>query len=268
MDYFQQLRALIVSEDLEEKVGGPVRLLSRMEAPWLRRSAEAEIARRPTLSDGMTPGRPRGIAVATPMETARRHDLTSVEGRARLLHAVAQIELSAVELALDSSLGFPEAPPEYHHEMVAVAVDEGRHFRMLDGRLREWGCSFGVFPVHANLWGQARTARDILERMAIVPRILEARGLDATPGLVARFQKAGDPETASLLETIYREEIGHVAVGSRWFSYFARRHGKDPEALFGEILRRFHEEQGRGRYLPNREARRQAGFTDAELALL
>jgi len=262
MGYLRDLHRLICTPDLDEKVDGPSRLVSGLSEAVIQK------ARREGWHGPVpVPGRPAGMGLASPRDTARPHDFSTPEGRSRLLHAVAQIELCAVELALDSSLSFPEAPFEYHREMLALAAEEAGHFRMLRRRLEETGHRFGDFPVHGNLWSQARQAEGLIERMAIVPRILEARGLDATPALIVRFQRAADGRTAALLEAIYREEIGHVAAGGRWFRRFALKSGRDPDDCFAQIVERFHRRNGRGRYAANLGARRQAGFSEKELSL-
>jgi uncharacterized ferritin-like protein (DUF455 family) len=262
MSFLDALYRLISTPDLEEKVQGPSRLLRNKS--YRNRGRNGVHAG----SASLFPGRPSGIRFATPQEAGHPHDLSTMEGKGRLLHAIAQIELSAIELALDSSRSFPEAPVDYHREMLLLACEEAKHFQLLERRLKELGFFFGAFPVHGALWEQARQAQSIIERMAIVPRILEARGLDATPGLIGRFRGARDEATASILEVIYREEIGHVATGSRWFRHFAAETEENADRLFTEILRRFYDRNGRGRFVPNLEARRQAGFSESELSSL
>lgn len=262
MTYFDEIFRLISSPKVQEKLEGPFLLLKDFTELEFRRTKPGASLPRPV------PGRPKGIKIVSPKETGRRHNFSTVEGRIALLHAIAQIELSAVELALDSSYAYPEAPHPYHREMLALAAEEARHFELLAARLVKLGSFFGALPIHRSLWEQAGMATSAVERMVIVPRILEARGLDATPGLIARFRAAGDEPSARILETIYQEEIGHVATGSRWFRRFALESGEDPDRLFFEILKRFQDQNGRGRLTPNIEARRQAGFSDRELSAL
>jgi len=148
-----------------------------------------------------------------------------------------------------------------------VADDEARHFLALRGRLRELGHDYGDFPAHNGLWRMAlRTAHDPLARMALVPRVLEARGLDVTPDMIERLRNAGDEATAEILEMVLREEVGHVAAGSRWFKYLCRERGLDPESTFFELLTEF--QRGEIRCPLHLEARREAGFSETELERL
>ncbi|MFZ1722208.1 MAG: ferritin-like domain-containing protein, partial [Dokdonella sp.] len=150
---------------------------------------------------------------------------------------------------------------------VAVADDEARHFRMLSGRLAELGYRYGDFDAHNGLWEMAVvTADSCLKRMALVPRVLEARGLDVTPGMIRRLRAVGDSASADILEVILSEEVAHVAAGSRWFSWCCAQAGVEPESTFAELLNRHMHGSLRGPF--NIEARRDAGFSSAELAHL
>jgi hypothetical protein len=144
------------------------------------------------------------------------------------VHAIAHIEFNAINLALDAACRFRDMPGEYYLDWVCVAADEARHFSLLQGRLVELGASYGDFPAHNGLWEMAElTADSCLARMALVPRVLEARGLDVTPGMIERLRLAGDLTTIAALEVILREEVGHVATGTRWFTL---RTGKERPA--------------------------------------
>lgn len=212
------------------------------------------------------PGRPERPRLVAPRELAQR-PLGTQEGRVALVHAVAHIEFNAINLALDAVARWPDLPPAFHDDWLGVAADEARHFQMLAGRLSELGAAYGDLPAHNGLWEMAvRTADDPIARMALVPRVLEARGLDVTPGMIERLRRAGDERTAGLLEVILAEEVAHVAAGTRWFQWLCERAGVDPGARFDELVAGAAAGSIRGPF--NRPARREAGFTDAELARL
>jgi uncharacterized ferritin-like protein (DUF455 family) len=184
-----------------------------------------------------------------------------------MIHAIAHIEFNAVNLAWDAVYRFRGLPIAYYRDWAGVADDEARHFLALRERLRAQGFDYGDFPAHDGLWDMARrTAHDPLVRMALVPRVLEARGLDVTPAMIRRLDEAGDTETAAVLEMILREEVGHVAAGTRWFRYLCERRGLDAETTFFALLGEFQHGEMRGPL--HRDARRQAGFTASELERL
>lgn len=206
------------------------------------------------------PGRPLQVA---PMQL-RKRGLGSREGRVALIHAVAHIEFNAINLGLDAALRFAGLPDDYYRDWLSVAADEARHFRMLEGRLAELGAAYGDLPAHNGLWDMAeKTAHDPLVRMALVPRVLEARGLDVTPGMIERLEGADDAATAGLLRIILAEEEGHVAIGTRWFHFLCQERSLEPDKTFADLLKRFYEGRLRGPF--NLPARRRAGFSDNEL---
>jgi uncharacterized ferritin-like protein (DUF455 family) len=212
------------------------------------------------------PGRPASPLLIDPAKVPRRR-LGSAAGRTALVHAVAHIEFNAINLALDAACRFRGMPTAYYSDWISVAADEARHFAMLSGRLQDLGFSYGDFPAHNGLWEMAeRTADSCLARMALVPRVLEARGLDVTPGMITRLDQAGDSATARLLEVILAEELRHVAIGSRWFRFCCEREGRDAASTFLDLLRKGHGVTVRGPF--NRQARLQAGFTESELLAL
>ena len=193
-----------------------------------------------------------------------RRGLGSVEGRQALIHAVAHIEFNAINLGLDAALRFSGMPDDYYRDWLSVAADEARHFSMLNGRLAELGLNYGDLPAHNGLWDMAeKTAHDPLVRMALVPRVLEARGLDVTPGMIEKLVAVGDEQTVSLLRVILEEEEGHVAIGSRWFRYLCRKRDAEPESTFRRLLEDYFSGNLRGPF--NLEARRRAGFSQAEI---
>lgn len=212
------------------------------------------------------PGRPDRPRLVMPRQVAQRK-LSQPDGRAALVHAVAHIEFNAINLAWDAVYRFRAMPARYYRDWVAVADDEARHFTLLAGRLAALGHVYGDFDAHNGLWEMAvKTADDKLARMALVPRVLEARGLDVTPGMIERLRSVGDDATADILELILREEVTHVAAGTRWFEHCCRERGVEPEATFLSLLA----EVGGPVVRPpfNLEARRAAGFSPTELDAL
>ena len=219
-----------------------------------------------SVRDIPVPGRP-----ALPLLVAPRHlkprGLGSAEGRATLIHAIAHIEFNAINLAVDAVYRFRGMPEQFYADWLSVAVDEARHFELLTARLAALGHGYGDFPAHDGLWQAAcTTAHSCLARMALVPRVLEARGLDVTPGMIERLRAAQDLETIAVLEVILREEVAHVATGTRWFQYCCTVAGVDPEATFLQLL----ESHARGmiRAPFNLEARARAGFSAKEMDAL
>jgi uncharacterized ferritin-like protein (DUF455 family) len=215
---------------------------------------------------GPLPGRPARPRLVAPAQLARRSPFTR-EGRAALLHAVAHIELNAIDLALDAVWRFAAMPEAYYRDWLRVASEEALHFSLLAGHLATLGHAYGDFDAHDGLWTMCeRTAGDVVARMALVPRTLEARGLDATPPMQARLARAGDARAVEILAILLRDEIGHVAIGNRWYHWLCGREGLDPVA-HGALLAARH---GAPRLRPpfNHEARLAAGFSEAEIAAL
>lgn len=211
----------------------------------------------------LAPGRPERPTLVAPRNVAQR-GLGTPAGRAALIHAIAHIEFNAINLALDAAWRFRGLPAQFALDWIGVAADEARHFQMLQSRLRELGHDYGDFPAHDGLWEMAeKTAASALERMALVPRVLEARGLDVTPGMIARLRAAGDWESAALLEIILAEEVGHVAIGSRWFNWCCAREGVEPGPTFIALLRGIGRGSLRGPF--NLPARHAAGFDEQEM---
>ena len=212
------------------------------------------------------PGRPPAPKLVHPRDLPKR-GFGSIEGRAAFIHAVAHIEFNAIDLAWDAVYRFRDMPAGYYADWVSVANDEARHFTMLRARLRELGYDYGDFDAHNGLWEMAeKTAGSALARMALVPRVLEARGLDVTPGMIVKLRSLGDDATADILDVILREEVGHVAAGSRWYRWHCERAGVEPRARFRELL---HEYATGVLHKPfNTEARLAAGFDIEELESL
>ena len=212
------------------------------------------------------PGRPDLPRLVPPKDVPTRSPFTT-EGRAALLHAIAHIEFNAINLALDAAWRFPDMPPKFYRDWLQVASEEALHFTLLREHLQSIGFDYGDFDAHDGLWVMTqRTAHDVLARMALVPRTLEARGLDATPPLQAKFAKAGDARAVEILGIILRDEVGHVAIGNHWYRWLCERDGLDPVAHYAMLARQHDAPRSRPPY--NVEARRAAGFSDEEIANL
>jgi len=216
------------------------------------------------------PGRPPYPQLVSPRDLAKRSAQAGKGGgkaRAALIHAVVHIEFNAINLAWDAVHRFRGLPRAYYDDWVRVAEEEAGHFGLMRDRLRTLGYDYGDFPAHDGLWSLARrTAGDPLLRMALIPRVMEARGLDVTPGMIVRLRAAGDGETAGCLEIILRDEVGHVAAGTRWFRHLCQARGLDPETEYFTLLGRYLGEEVRCPL--NLADRHRAGFSETELARL
>jgi len=212
------------------------------------------------------PGRPEKPPLVPPQNVPRR-SVGTPEGHAALVHALAHIEFNAINLAIDAAYHFRGLPYDYYTDWLQVAFEEAYHFRLLREHLRNLGYDYGAFNAHDGLWEMAvKTAHDPLHRMALVPRLLEARGLDASPAIITKLRNIGDARGAEILEIILRDEIGHVRIGNRWYEYFCAQRCLDPAEEFQKLLK----EYGASRPRPpfHKEARRAAGFSDVELRYL
>ena len=214
----------------------------------------------------LEPGRPEKPVLVHPGKVKRRR-LNTDRGRLALVHAVAHIEFNAINLALDAIWRFRGMPRQYYEDWLLVAEDESRHFGWLQGRLEAMGSHYGALPAHNGLWEAAvKTAADPLPRMALVPRVLEARGLDVTPGMITRLQAAGDDETVAILERILDEEVAHVEAGSRWYRYLCAQRSLDADSLFPQLLDQYLNSLPKPPF--NFSARLRAGFSDHEISWL
>ncbi len=213
------------------------------------------------------PGHPARPELRHHTQVARRSPATPA-GRAALLHAIAHIEFNAINLALDAIWRFPDMPRQFYLDWLQVAAEEAQHFRLLRDHLRQHlSCDYGDFPAHQGLWTMCqKTAHDIVARMALVPRTLEARGLDATPLIQHKLRAVGSPDAlaaVAILDIILREEVGHVAIGNHWFAWLCQRQGLDPLAHYAALTLRY--AAPRPKPPLNADARLAAGFTQAEL---
>lgn len=209
------------------------------------------------------PEQPRWV---DPRDLPRR-GLATQAGRNAFLHSLAHIEFTAIQLAWDMAYRFRGLPDTFYYDWLHVAVEESAHFRLLTARLRELGADYGQFPAHGGLWELAEnTAGDVLHRLALVPRYMEARGLDVSPGMIAKLEQVGDTASADVLRVILWEEIGHVGCGTRWFHFICRQRGLEAETVYFDLVERYIRGPVRGPF--NQEARLMAGFSPEELARL
>lgn len=217
----------------------------------------------PRLNEVGVPDLPRLV----PAKNLPKRTLMNMHGRGAFFHAICHIEFTAINLALDAALRFSGMPAQYYSDWLRIAQEEAAHFAMLSSHLGEIGFEYGDFDAHDGMWQLAeRTAHDVVLRMALVPRVLEARGLDVTPSMIKRLELVDDINGAAILKRIYTDEIKHVEAGTRWFTYAARARGLQPEEAFHQAVT-----QEFGTLRTNKlnwEGRRLAGFTEAELLRL
>jgi uncharacterized ferritin-like protein (DUF455 family) len=215
------------------------------------------------------PGQPEKPTLMQHLDVPQRSIFTP-RGLAGLVHSICHIEFNAINLALDAAWRFPGMPPKYYADWLRVAAEEAHHFSLLRAQLQNMGHDYGDFPAHTGLWDMVeRTKGDIVARMALVPRTLEARGLDATPPMQEKLRKVGTPDALkiiSILDIILRDEVGHVAIGNHWYRWLCERDGLDPVAHFRKLCAQH--AAPRIRAPINEEARRLAGFTHQEIAEL
>lgn len=250
-------RRIVATTDLTEKTA----LARQAASHWFKRSLSRVHNRRPRDDMPARPGRP-GEPVLLPPRDMPKRSVSGERGRVALLHSLAHIELNAVDLTWDLVGRFAdeEMPLSFFDDWVKVGLEEAKHFDLLERRLRAYGSRYGALPAHDGLWEATQeTAHSLLARLAILPLVLEARGLDITPGLIKRMEQAGDREAAGVLAIIYRDEKTHVAFGVKWFRFVCDRRAVRPEPTFHELVRRHF----RGALKPpfNDRARSQAGLT-------
>jgi len=246
----------------------------KVQAVQALRTAHIELLVSPTEHlkslDGIeVPGHPT-LPRLIPAKQVRARTPFTPEGLASLIHAVCHIEFNAINLALDAVWRFNDMPHAYYTDWLRVAYEESQHFELLHTHLKSLGFSYGDFDAHDGLWQMCeRTSEDVLARMALVPRTLEARGLDATPLIQAKLLKVASPaakRAVEILDIILRDEVGHVAIGNHWYRWLCEQRGLDPVALYGELVQRYDAPRLKPPF--NNEARLQAGFTEVELSYL
>ena len=212
------------------------------------------------------PGRPIKPILVPPLEVPKRA-MNTEQGRASLLHSLAHIEFNAMNLALDAIWRFQGMPGSYYEDWLTVAKEEAFHYSLLDGYLKQLGYTYGDFPAHNSLWEMVeRTTDAVIARMALVPRTMEARGLDAVPMIKERFKQIKDVRAVEILEIILKDEIGHVSIGNKWFNFLCDQDSLSPISTYKELARKYRAPILRGPF--NLEGRKLAGFTTEELHLL
>jgi uncharacterized ferritin-like protein (DUF455 family) len=257
---YQAARACLLCDSVEEKMA----MTGQIAAAW--EQGELTLNGWSNASQITQAGHPSKPVLVHPSQLPRRR-LGSEAGRLALIHAIAHIEFNAINLAWDAVQRFANMPADFYSDWIRVAVEEVEHFQLLLARLSAAEVAYGDYPAHNGLWEMAqRTAHDPLIRMALVPRMLEARGLDVTPGIMTRFREINDHETVAALEVILREEVGHVQFGSRWFNYLCEQRGLPPEETYFNLLENYLD--GEIRCPLHHQARREAGFSQAELERL
>ena len=251
----------LVECDAVQKAAGVRRLAQAWAAGELGLDAGAALSATPAI-----PGHPAKPELVSPL-TVKRRAMNTPEGRAAMIHALVHIEFNAINLALDALWRFAGMPRAYYADWLQVADEEALHFTLLADHLQGQGYAYGDFSGHNGLWDMAvKTQHDVLVRMALLPRTMEARGLDVTPGSRAKLVQAGDSEVGPILDIILRDEIGHVSSGNRWFNYLCAQRGLEPDATYAKLIAEHNAVPRRGPF--NLEARRAAGFSEEELARL
>jgi len=247
--------------DAMRKAAGVRRLAQAWAAGEVGLDTEALLSALPGI-----PGHPARPELVSPL-TVKRRAMNTPEGRAAMIHALVHIEFNAINLALDALWRFTGMPRAYYTDWLQVADEEALHFKLLADHLQELGYAYGDFSGHNGLWDMAvKTQHDVLVRMALLPRTMEARGLDVTPGSRAKLVQAGDSEVGPILDIILRDEIGHVSIGNRWFNFLCAQRGLEPSTTYATLVTEHNAVPRRGPF--NLEARRAAGFSEAELAKL
>ena len=259
-ELYQAAEAALLQSQPRVKCEQTERLRREWEAGRLSRDVERPILK---IDD---PGRPERPDLVDPRQLERRSFATEA-GRINLLHAIAHIEFNAINIALDAVYRYRRLPQQFIGDWLKVAAEEAIHFSLLDAELKRRGSYYGACTAHRGLWDMVcKTRHDPLHRMALVPRVMEARGLDVTPGMIARFEQFDDPAAVEILQLIYRDEVGHVAIGDRWFRHLCKERGAEPESTFRELVHSYMGEGLRGPF--NVEARIEAGFEPRELEAL
>jgi uncharacterized ferritin-like protein (DUF455 family) len=266
-DIYQSAEQILLCDDAKDKAQRCRQLYKAWDSlPSAERAEAAVDLGLSQLRAINAPGRPAKPDLVDARHLVKRA-MGSAEGRLALIHSLAHIEFNAINLAVDAVYRFRDMPVEYIGDWLKVAADEGEHFLLLNDRLLSLDSFYGALPAHDGLWDMARrTDHDVLVRMALVPRILEARGLDVAPPMIEKLRQLGDPETAEILQRIYTDEITHVQVGNRWFRYVCEQRSLDGSQVFRDLLKGQNSAWLRSPY--NREARLQAGFNEEELSLI
>ena len=254
--------AILASSDAQTKVSQLLELFDEYQQQRVTLDASRKI----DSQDLILPGRPVKPELVLPKLVPKRR-MDTPEGRAGLLHSLAHIEFNAMNLALDAIWRFPDMPKEYYEDWLKVAKEEAYHFSLVNEHLHSLGFTYGDFPAHNSLWEMVeRTTDSVIARMALVPRTMEARGLDAVPSIRDRFKQIKEARAVEILEIILNDEIGHVLIGNRWFNFLCSKDNLSPIVAYRELAEKYRAPILKGPF--NIEARKQAGFTSEELSLL
>ena len=249
---------------LEKDANSKCKIVTALYRSWQQQSLSREQGL-PVL-DMDDPGRPESPVLVDPRKLKKRSTATE-QGRIYLLHAFAHIEFCAINIALDAVYRFREMPDQFVHDWLLVASEEAKHYQLLDDCLRQRGSYYGDCEAHSGLWDMVcKTRNDVLHRMALVPRVMEARGLDATPGMIERFKQVHDEQAVDILKVIYADEVGHVAIGNYWYQYLCTQRELDPISTFQTLIDEYLGGKLRGPF--NWPARLEAGFETRELEAL
>ena len=256
---------ILMCSNPEQKVDATRSLQAYIEMGIVRLDEAADLTVLPDF-EASIPGRPEKPELVNALKVPRRSANTS-DGRSGMIHALAHIEFNAINLALDAMVRFTNLPSNYYWDWWMVAREEAYHFSLLSGHLSTLGAAYGDFPAHNGLWEMAeKTRHSLADRMAMVPRTLEARGLDACPVMRDKLYQAGDIDGAMILDVILNDEIGHVIVGNRWFLYACEQNNIEPVLTYRQLSEQYNAPKGRPPY--NIAARRAAGFYEEELTHL
>ncbi len=256
----QRAFACLMQADVSKKV----EMVNALSQDWAQQKVAIDRSSCP--EPVPVPGRPENPELVHPTKVSKRNFKSEI-GRIRLVHAIAHIEFNAINLALDAVYRFPDMPEDFYQDWLQVATEEAKHFCLLQTYLTERGSSYGAYTAHNGLWEMAvKTAHDVMIRMALVPRVLEARGLDVTPTMIRQLDQVGDTELVRILEIIFQEEIGHVKIGSHWFYHCCELRGKDAATTFAELMDEYLRSPVTGPF--EIDARKAAGFTEQEIAML
>jgi uncharacterized ferritin-like protein (DUF455 family) len=257
---FEQVLFCLLLDDPEKKVEATLSLQKSWLAGEFNLQPLVEIKALPV------PGRPEKPELVDPRDVPRRN-FSSLKGRLTLVHAIAHIEFNAINLALDAVYHFQNMPDQYYSDWCRVAAEESQHFMMLSDYLQSHGMKYGDFPAHNGLWEMAvKTDFDVLVRMALVPRVLEARGLDVTPTMIEKLQSTGDIQLITILEKIFDDEIGHVKIGSYWYKILCEERDMEPQQTFIQLIKKYMEGAKFGPF--ETQARLEAGFSHDEMQSL
>ena len=258
INFFNRCRDIILLADIEAKCLATSELYKQWQAGYFSFLTPTE-----SIQSIPAPGAPKKPELISPLDVPKRK-LGTKEGHAGLFHALAHIEFNAINLAIDACYRFQDMPIQFYANWLSVAKDEVYHFQLLNQHLKSLGYSYGDFSAHSGLWDMAvRTETDVLLRMALVPRVLEARGIDAVPELEKKVKSINDKRGAEILSIIHYDEIEHVRYGDYWFKYVCEMRSLDYAETFFAILEQYDAPRIRGAF--NREGRKQAGFSDNEL---